>query len=1003
MNAPSSLSRPRGTPRRPESGFTLVETLVTILILGVIMGTLITILMGAMRSKTSSMNQMEASQASTVAMDWIADDLRSAGYQADNTYPSSPQPPIAYIDSMQVLICSNQQPYPDTLTVKRGMPQAYAPDGNPRPQPLDGTSWEPPVKYRTGAEVIRYTLDLNDDGQVNATDLTSPLATAAARTKNPNDYVLVREVFGDSTGGALGDNGGDAEKLALVSKPGGGVPPMFTVYFKGNATPWDWANGPVPASKLSEIERVLVQVTSTSPDPDAKQYYAKSTLRTQVQVGRNVPSFLATTFVVDGYVYWDKDKNHVKDAPDPGLEDVVVRLGASFSTSTNSAGYFIFRVPSGTYSLKHTPNSPFGNFNAPDSFVVTVGPGITRSFADTSQAGGYVISKAFKDNNSNMVMDAGDTPVPDLEVIVSGGAPAAYTDANGKTRQFVKTGAFTAKLTVPDTLTVTTTNPYAGTMAAGDSVTVSFALTNTPPGHVAGKVFQDNNKNGTIDAGEPGLANVYVSVTSGGGAIMQGFAYTDGSGNYNITVPSNNPPGTNPYSVQVVPPGGFYATSPTSLGPLLVDPGNTLSGRNFGVSGFQVISLSASRVLCLASTDLFEADWAGANPATAHVDADLVLGADAGGTDNVSVWFNQYNASPLFSNAPTSPTGYTRNAPQSVLAIALDSLDTNAPKSRQDLVTGTKAAATGNFFVWFNQNTSGNQGYFPATFSPGQNYWTLDVGDVQSVLTMDCAGGAGKDIIVGTKSPTAGNGTIEVWQNSDVATPTFSRQETYPSAGLIPLNRLGEVSVMALADLDGDGRNDLIVGTRTGNYTGELVVLRNVGNTNGNRFICTYDLPLEAGAAVSLATVDVDKDGKIDVVVGTQTGTTSGTLLYFHNESVGPVVNFTTKSVSAPGIVSAICVGDFGGISGNDLAVGWRADQAGFGGGLLIYYLDSGTVPSGGTDPSGGSISSFVPAITKNNFNYGYNPGPPAAPYLMDLAAGVKTGANTGALVVFIR
>ena len=1001
MNSPP-LVRARGTPRRPESGFSLVETMITILILGVVMSVLITILMGAMRSKTSSSNEMEATQAATTAMDWIADDLRTAGYQADVTYPATPQTPIAYIDSLQVLICSNQMPYPDTLSVKRGMPQAYAPDGLPRPKPLDGTSWEPSVKYRTGAEIIRYTLDVNNDGVVDANDLNAALGSDAKRTPNPNDYVLIRQVYGDSTNGALGNNGGDPEKLALVRGPGAGVPKMFTVYLKGSAIPWDWANGPIPESKLSDIDRVLVQVTTTSPGADSHQNYAQTTLRTQVQVGRNVPSFLATTYVVDGYVYWDKDKNHTKDAGDPGLEDVLVRMGP-YTAITNASGYFVIRAPAGTYVLKHTPNSPFGNFNSPDSFNLAIGPGVTRSFADTSQAGGYVISRVFMDANSNLVQDMGESGVQGLEVTVSGGAPQAYTDVNGKTRQFVKAGAFTVSVKLPDSLTCSTANPYAGTMVAGDSVTVLFPVTPTPPGYIAGTVFDDKNRNGSKDGGEKGIANVNVYIVSNGGATIQGYAATDANGNYNISVPSNNPPGTTPYSATVVPPSGFFPTSPTSVGPLLVGPNQTLNGNNFGVAGFQIISLNASRVLSLASGDLQENDWSGGNPATARKDNDLVLGADAGGTDNISIWFNQYNSTPLFTASPSLPTGYTRNAPQSVLSMTLDTLDTNAPKSRPDLVTGTKAGATGNFFVWFNQNTSGNEGFFPSTFSAGQNYWTLDVGDVSSVLTMDCAGGMGPDIIVGTRSPTAGRGTIEIWQNSDAATPTFSRQETYPSAGLIPTGTLGEVASMALADIDGDGRQDLVVTTKTGNYTGELLVFRNVGNTNGNRFLCAYDRPLDVGAGMSLACTDVDGDGQIDVIVGTQTSTSSGDIVEFQNITSGGTIDFRTFSHAAPGIVSALMVGDYGGSARNDLVVGWRADETGYGGGLLIYYLDTGNIPPNGTDPSAGALANFVPALTKANFNYGVNPVSPSPPYLMDLAAGVKTGANTGALVVFIR
>src|SRR2546427_4238508 len=514
-------------------------------------------------------------------------------------------------------------PYPDTLSVKRGMPQAYAPDGLPRPKPLTGTSWEQPVKYRTGAEISRYTLDVNDDGVVNAADRAMAISVDAAATKNPNDYVLVREVYGDSTSASLGNNGGAPEKLALVRAPGGGVPAIFTVYLKGSATPWSWANGPIPVGKLPDVDRVLVQVTTESPEPNTRGQYAQTTLRSQVQVGRNTPSFLANTYLVDGYVYWDQNKNHVQDGGEVGLENVVVRLGTMFSTVTNAAGYFTIRAPAGAYSLKHTPLPAYGNFNSPDSFVVALGPGVTRSFADTALAGGYVISQAFKDANSNQLQDMGEPGVAGLEVTVSGGSPVALTDINGKTRQFVKAGAFTASIKTPDSLTCETANPFSGTMVAGDSVMVNFALTNTPPGYVAGKVFRDDNRNGVQDGGEPGLSNVFVSVISNGGATTQGWAMTDNTGGYSITVPSNNPPGTNPYYVTCVPPPGFFATTGTALGPLLINPNQTLSGRNFGMAAFQIISLAASRVLCLASVDLQEHDWTGVNTGTAHQDADL--------------------------------------------------------------------------------------------------------------------------------------------------------------------------------------------------------------------------------------------------------------------------------------------------------------------------------------------------------------------------------------------
>jgi hypothetical protein len=44
----------------------------------------------------------------------------------------------------------------------------------------------------------------------------------------------------------------------------------------------------------------------------------------------------------------------------------------------------------------------------------------------------------------------------------------------------------------------------------------------------------------------------------------------------------------------------------------------------------------------------------------------------------------------------------------------------------------------------------------------------------------------------------------------------------------------------------------------------------------------------------------------------------------------------------------------------------------------------------------------MAPAVTVNNFNYRLNPTTSGA-QLLDLAVATKTGATTGALLVFIR
>jgi len=993
-SAPTILSRHLD---RRSRGFTLVELMITLMVLAVVMVALTMVMYSASHNKTSVNNRVESEQGARVALDMMARDIRSAGYGVDlKSVPA--QPPIAYVDSMQILVNANFSGDVGTRDTT-----AYDPNGNPRPAPLNGTSWQPPIKFNSAAETIRWTLDVNNDGVVDAADIAAANGVDAQRSPNPNDYELVRQVYGDSSATA-GNNGGWTERVALVNKPGGTTPPMFQVYMRGQSTPWDWANGPVPEVQLPDIQRVTINVVAPSGKPDVKGNYASTKLSTTVNSLRNIPDFGKTEFAVSGYVFNDLNADRNKDVGEPGIQGCTVKLG-TLQTYTDNTGYFLLHAPAGSYVLKHVPIPGFTSHSSPDSFLCNLGPATSHNFSDVPTPGGYVTALVFNDVNANGTQQPGENPLPTVKVTMNPGNNVYYTDFAGKARMFTGVGAYTVTVTPPDSFSVTSANPVSSTMVNGDSASIVFGVLKGQIATVSGTVYTDNNRNGSKDAGETGIQNVWVGVTPDGGLTVKGYAYTDANGAYTINnIPINDPPHTQAYYVMAIVPTGFFPTSTTNIGPVWLTNGQNLTGQNFGMSSYQIISLNASRVLSLASGDLIEQDWKGNQTQNAVADADLVLGADAGGTDNISVWFNQYSSSPLFNTAPD----YTRLAPQSVTCMALDTLDASSPKARLDLVTGTKLSTTpaGNFFVWFNQGNP-NEGFFPSTYSTSRNYRTADLGDVQAVLTMDCAGGASADqvdIIVGTKSPTAGQGTIEVWQSDNAATPAFTRQEIYPPAGSIPSNQLGEVTCMALADIDGDGRRDLIVGTRLSSYSGQVIAFRNVSKTNGNRFVYQTKISLATEAVTSLACGDFNGDGKIDLAVGTQTSATTGHLIQYQNATVAGVWAFiNVRSVDTPGFPMALAVADMGGSNRTDIICGTRADAATFAGALRIYFMDSGLLPFSPNDPSSGSLVNMVPALTVNNFNYGVQPAIPSPPYLLDFACGVKTSATNGQLIVFIR
>ncbi len=412
MSAPVRRSAAR------ERGFSLIEMIVTLSIMAMVIAALSTVLIRATASRLTSANRFESLQTARSAADMMARDLRSAGYGVDATNAAGAQPAIAYVDSMQIFMCENATPYPDEATP--AAPAAYDPEGSPKPRVLVGTEWSPPVKYATGAEMIRYTLDLNDDGQVDADDVAADEGADARRSKCPDDFTLVRQVYGAGSGGAY-DNGGSAERIALVLKPGDGVAPLFTVYFTGSTTPWDWSRGAVPAARLAEISRVEITVTAASGKPDTRGLYPRTRIQTAVRSLRNTPDFGASAYTVDGWVYTDEDFDRAKDSNERGLSGALVRLGSGRATYTNSSGYYSFRVPAGSYALRHVAPTGFGSFSNPDSFTIDVAGNVTRSFADTSRTGGWITASVWSDDDADGYWDSGESALSGVTVTVAGG------------------------------------------------------------------------------------------------------------------------------------------------------------------------------------------------------------------------------------------------------------------------------------------------------------------------------------------------------------------------------------------------------------------------------------------------------------------------------------------------------------------------------------------------------------------------------------------------------
>jgi len=989
--------------------------LVALTVLALVVGALSTILIHATMSRLSSVNRFESLQTARAALDMIARDLRSAGYGVDAANGAGPQPAIAYVDSMQILMCEDQQPYPDASGA--GAPQAYNPSGTPNPQPLVASQWTPPVKFGTGAEIIRYTLDLNDDGLVDAGDIASPQGADARRTPQPNDYTLVREVYGDYSGGIAGNNGGSQERIALVLRPGGAVAPLFNVYLNGSATPWDWSNGPVPAAQLAQITRVQVNVTASSPGPDGNGNYTVTPLVGAVLLTRNAPNFGNATYTVDGWVFEDDNLNRVRDGGEPGLAGAEVRLGSGRVAYTNASGYFAFRVPAAMYLVKHVPPQGYGSYSSPDSFTVNVAGAVSRSFADTLRTGGWVTVNVFQDTNGNGAWDAGEPALPAVNVTLSPVGTVAATNASGVATLFAATGTWSLAATPPANYAFTTPDPVTINMTAGGTATGAFGMRQSANGTITGRVFLDANADAAFDGTDTGISGVTVSVMDAAGATTLGTGVTDANGLYSITVPQNA--GGSSYQVDCPSLGGYWATTGLAHVGLNVGAGQTLAGGDFGFARWTQTTLTTGAVVSMALADVWENDGSGAVPNT-RKDLDLLLGYVDGTGGHAGLWNNNYPTATPYSGGPAVDLeSWGTTAPT---AIVCDSVTALTSPTAPYPVLGFPPTQSqggdgegGGSNVGIDKRTA--SATWPAIYPSHTTKGTQDRGTVSALMAYNIYNLSAIDLIVGTRYPTANTGGFELWHGSSQnGSLSWSAYERYPYSGSVPGQTMGEVNAMALMDINGDGKRDLVVATKTGATSGAILIFKFNGGTyngggdgggwNNGSSAFTYEktITFPTDIPTALAVGDVDGDGDNDIIVGTQASATTGRVVVLRNNYDVSAWSFLQmQAFPAPGAVTSIVAGHLNSSRGVDAAVGFCSNTATDLGGVRIYSNRTGQLDPNGVDPTSGSLTRWVIALSLGNLNYGTLPSTPAAPYLTDIAIGWKQSATAGGVTLLIR
>jgi len=1046
---------------RKNKGFTMVELMIALTIMAIIVAAVIQIVIKSQQTKREAELINESRQSARVLMDMISEDVRSAGYGANALAGHTPIAYAGPYDLMINANLAPYPDNPAAPESPRAINPAANPlpgdglfDGGGGTGFTDGAET---IRYSFDSN-NDGTVDANDLGD----DLEERLSSRNQNLYCIVRQVFGFDSLQNSNGGTSFPVGLAVVGTSAQARPVFSYyyydqtvnPPRDRLWgdLDGDSilsTDAEFAGVGVltDANKLKNITKIGINIQVQTRVPDNKGQFVTTNLNTIVSISRNRPVMEGKT--ISGRVAIDANNNKAVETTELGVENVKVELSDGQQKYTDAGGNYSFNVAPKAYQVAVTlPEAACGATigymaqGSLDTIVDASSVNVTQNFPVKTYIPGFVQGYVFDDQDNDKTIDAGEE-IAGASVVLTNSAKLVYTNSTG----------FYCMASIPTTDDAVC-NPQAAiytpvspsnadttiTIAANATNTVNFIFRQAGKAYIGGKVFRDAAPLKTYEGGtlEPGIGNVIVAVYEGTAMEQPSWIKedtTDADGNFLIEVPETD--AANPYFVSEVDSAGWVSTTPNYkfIGAIAAD--DTLDTLHFGDIKLQAIEISAVNVMCIAVKDFYEYEGA----ATTHkYDEDIVLGTMYNSSGNILGWFDKCNGvstTPLNGLFNTNPD-YSRTtniANANISAMASDTMDRivvinntgssgtitdqnyKNSRTRRDLVIGLDNTGVSgpsyNVVVWPTINDDSTTGAWGRAQHPANIYNTtttkfyLTAADptyvVNSITTGDFGNDGFPDIVAGfSTGVNATSGGFVLWLNKAVpqVKNTTMQNRTFPAPPdtqkWMPSLNLGAVKAVASCYQMIGTKTDLVVGTKLGSGVGRIYVYE--GQYTAPWFVLkdTYD---PGGEVVALELIDINNDGKKDIVAAIKTAEGKGKLEVW-KQGTDKRFGVEILSFREPNYTSLLNDGepmamdaDFMKWSGSiypHIVVGLKASS--YIGKTLIFDCNGGVLVGLGTDPSQGAYTGEVAAVGIGDFNQDG---------VKDIAIAEKKDANTGHLVIF--